>query len=104
MVESVLGGFGSAGGFGSTGGFVVTGLTVPGSGGLGASTMPLTGGVVLGVGIESMGTESVTGSVDAVGEVFDGLPLTLFAGRGMLGGTEPGFVVSGRSWMGGRLV
>ena len=67
------------------------GFTAPGSGGFGASTMPLAGGAVLGVGMESLDTEFVTGNVDAVGEVLVGLPFTLLAGCGMLGGTEPGF-------------
>ena len=49
-------------------------------GGLGASTMPEVEGVVEGVGIESSGTEWVVGRVDAVGDVFDGLPFTLFKG------------------------
>jgi hypothetical protein len=55
-------------------------VVLPGGGGLGASTMPEVEGVVEGVGIESRGTELVVGKVDAVGEVFDGLPFTLFKG------------------------
>ncbi len=51
-----------------------------GAGGLGASTMPEVEGVVEGVGIESSGTEWVVGRVDAVGDVFEGLPFTLFKG------------------------
>ena len=42
--------------------------------------MPEVAGVVDGVGTESVETESVTGSVAAVGEVFVGLPFTLFKG------------------------
>lgn len=55
-------------------------VVLPGGGGLGASTMPGVEGVVEGVGTESSGTEWVVGSVDAEGEVLDGLPLTLFSG------------------------
>ena len=47
---------------------------------MGASTMPEVGGVVEGVGIESSGTEFAVGKVEAVGEVFVGLPFTLFNG------------------------
>ena len=49
-------------------------------GGLGASTMPLTGGAVDGVGRLLTGTEWVAGSVEAVGETLFGLPSTLLAG------------------------
>jgi hypothetical protein len=42
--------------------------------------MPEVAGVVEGVGIVSMGTEWVVGKVEAVGEVFEGLPFTLFNG------------------------
>lgn len=59
-------------------------MVLPAGAGLGASTMPEAGGVVDGVGTESVETESVTGSVAAVGEVFVGLPFTLFKGWGML--------------------
>jgi hypothetical protein len=55
---------------------------------LGASTMPDVGGVVEGVGTESSGTEWAVGRVAAVGEVFDGLPFTLFNGCGMLTGPD----------------
>src|SRR5665213_603324 len=82
--------------------FGEAGFTAPGGGGLGASTMPLAGGVVLGVGMVSIGTEFVTGNVDAVGEVLLGLPFTLLAGCGMLGGTEPSFGVNARTAAGGR--
>ena len=55
---------------------------------MGASTMPEVEGVVDGVGTESKGTELVVGYEAAVGEVLSGLPLTLLAGCGMLGGPE----------------
>ena len=61
-------------------------VVLPAGGGLGASTMPEVEGVVDGVGTESVGTETVTGSVAAVGEVFVGLPFTLFKGWGILWG------------------
>ena len=57
---------------------------------MGASTMPEVGGVVDGVGMESVGTEFVTGRVEAVGEVFEELPFTLLAGWGMLCGPLAG--------------
>jgi hypothetical protein len=55
-------------------------VVLPGAGGLGASTIPEVDGVVEGVGTESSGTELVVGKVEAVGDAFDGLPLTLFNG------------------------
>ena len=55
-------------------------MEAPGAGGLGASTIPEADGVVDGVGTASNGTELVVGRVDAVGDVFDGLPFTLFTG------------------------
>lgn len=42
--------------------------------------MPEVDGVVEGVGTESSGTESVVGRVEAVGDVFEGLPFTLLSG------------------------
>ncbi len=71
-------------------------VVLSGAGGFGASTMPLLDGVVDGVGTESVGTELVTGKVDAVGEVLNSLPLTLFPGCGMLGEPE----VGRWSWLG----
>ena len=71
----------------------VAAVSEPAGGGLGASTMPLVGGVVEGVAMESIGTELVVGYVAAVGEVLLGLPLTLLIGRGSAGGpvtAEPG--------------
>ena len=65
-------------------------VVLSGAGGLGASTMPVLDGVVDGVGTESVGTELVTGKVEAVGEELNSLPLTLLAGCGMLGGPEVG--------------
>jgi hypothetical protein len=63
-------------------------VVLPGAGGLGASTIPEVGGVVEGVGIESSGTEWAVGRVAAVGDVFEGLPFTLFSGWGMLTGPD----------------
>ena len=63
-------------------------VVLPGGGGFGASTMPLTGCAVDGVGSEFRGTEFVTGMVEAVGETLLGLPSTLFSGWGILGGVE----------------
>ena len=63
-------------------------VVLPAGGGLGASTMPLTGGATEGVGSVFRGTESVTGAVETVGEMLLGLPSTLFNGCGMLGGVE----------------
>ena len=59
-------------------------MVLPGAGGLGASTIPGVEGVIDGVGTESRDTEWVVGRVEAVGEVFEELPLTSFAGDGML--------------------
>ena len=70
-------------------------VVLPAGGGLGALTMPLTGGAVDGVGSVLIGTELVTGSVDAVGETLLGFPNTLLAGCGMLGEVEGGGVVFG---------
>ena len=80
-------------------------VVLPAGGGFGASTIPFTGGAVEGVGNEFTGTEFVTGTVEAVGETLFGLPSTLFAGCGILGGVvgepglaalpEAGFVVIG---------
>ena len=63
-------------------------VVLPAGGGLGESTMPEVEGVVDGVGTESKGTELVVGNEAAVGDVFSGLPLTLLAGCGILGGPE----------------
>jgi len=64
-------------------------VVLPGGGGFGASTMPCAGcAAVDGVGIMSLDTEFVVGSVAAVGDVFDGLPSGLFNGWGTLGGME----------------
>ena len=70
-------------------------VVLPAGGGFGASTIPLTGCAVEGVGNVLAGTEFVTGSVDAVGETLFGLPSTLFAGCGMLGGLDGDGVVFG---------
>lgn len=61
---------------------------LPGAGGLGESTMPGVDGVVDGDGMESSETECVVGMVEAVGEEFEALPLTLLAGSGMLWGAD----------------
>ncbi len=45
--------------------------------------MPEGSVAVEGVATVSSGTESVVGSVEAVGSVFDGLPRTLFSGCGI---------------------
>lgn len=50
--------------------------------------MPGVEGVVDGVGTESRGTEWAVGNVDAVGELFEALPLTSLEGCGMLRGLE----------------
>ena len=63
-------------------------VVLPAGGGFGASTIPLTGGAVEGVGSVFSGTEFVTGTVEAVGEMLPGLPNTLLEGCGMLGGIE----------------
>ena len=63
-------------------------VVLPAGGGFGASTIPLTGCAVEGVGSEFNGTEFVTGTVEAVGETLLGLPKTLLSGCGMLGGVE----------------
>ena len=68
-------------------------VVLPAGGGFGASTIPLTGCAVEGVGKEFSGTEFVTGAVDTVGETLLGLPSTLFPGCGMLGGVEGSVVV-----------
>jgi hypothetical protein len=65
-------------------------VVLPAGGGFGASTIPLTGGGVEGVGSELSGTEFVAGIVETVGETLFGLPSTLFAGCGMLGGVDGG--------------
>jgi hypothetical protein len=73
--------------------FRTAAVSDPAGGGFGASTMPLVEGVVEGVLTASSGTELVVGSVDAVGEVLFGLPLTLLNGCGMGCGpvtAEPG--------------
>jgi hypothetical protein len=63
-------------------------VVLPAGGGFGASTIPLTGGAVEGVGKELNGTEFVTGAVETVGETLLGLPNTLFDGCGILGGLD----------------
>ena len=63
-------------------------VVLPAGGGLGASTIPLTGGATEGVGRVLSGTEFVTGAVETVGEMLLGFPSTLFDGCGMLGGVE----------------
>lgn len=56
---------------------------LPGGGGLGASTMPCGGGVVVvGVGSVSIETDCVVFSVEAVGDWLAGLPRGLLAGWG----------------------
>ena len=70
-------------------------VVLPAGGGFGASTIPLTGWAVEGVGNVLTGTEFVAGSVDGVGDTFVGLPSTLFAGCGMLGGVDAEGVVFG---------
>jgi hypothetical protein len=65
---------------------------------LGASTIPEVEGVVEGVGTESSDTEWVVGNVEAVGEVFDGLPFTLFNGWGILVGPEGDDEVDAGIW------
>ena len=69
-------------------------VVLPAGGGFGASTIPLTGGAVEGVGRVLTGTEFVTGNVDGVGETLFGLPSTLFAGCGMVGGADGTWVVA----------
>ena len=73
-------------------------MVLPGGGGLGASTIPEVEGVVEGVGTESSGTEWVVGSVDAEGEVFAGLPLTLLSGCGEFAGPVVRVVGAGAGW------
>lgn len=68
-------------------------VVLPAGGGFGASTIPRTGGTVEGVGSVLIGTEFVTGSVDAVGDTFVGLPSTLSAGCGITGGDDGALVL-----------
>lgn len=70
-------------------------VVLPGGGGLGASTIPLTGCAVEGAGNVLIGTEFVTGNVDAVGETLfglpSGLPVRLFCIWPGLGGAGAAF-------------
>ena len=70
-------------------------VVLPDGGGLGESTIPLTGCAVEGVGNVLIGTEFVTGAVETVGETLFGLPSTLFGGCGMLGGVEGALLAGG---------
>lgn len=63
-------------------------VVLPAGGGLGASTIPLTGCAVEGVASVLSGTEFVTGRVDTVGDTLFGFPNTLFAGCGTLGAVD----------------